>query len=85
MKRIVVCYCTVILSHLLKDSLYIANFSTQELPILSKLDPQVYGPPESAITKDLIEPELNGMKIEEVMICWKVYLPMSVFGLQSED
>ncbi|XP_033515786.1 lipoxygenase 6, chloroplastic-like [Nicotiana tomentosiformis] len=39
----------------------------KELPILSKLDPQIYGPPESAITKALIEPELNGMKIEEAI------------------
>ncbi|KAI7980628.1 hypothetical protein LOK49_Contig125G00013 [Camellia lanceoleosa] len=29
----------------------------REFPILSKLDPAVYGPPESAITKDLIEQE----------------------------
>ncbi|KAI7995979.1 hypothetical protein LOK49_LG11G00124 [Camellia lanceoleosa] len=29
----------------------------REFPILSKLDPAVYGPPESAIMKDLIEQE----------------------------
>lgn len=40
----------------------------QELPILSKLDPAVYGPPESAITKELIEEELNGMSVEKVLI-----------------
>nr|DAD30625.1 TPA_asm: hypothetical protein HUJ06_009476 [Nelumbo nucifera] len=39
----------------------------KEFPILSKLDPAVYGPPESAITKELIEQELNGMSIEEAI------------------
>lgn len=38
----------------------------QEFPILSKLDPAVYGPPESAITKECIEKELGGMNVEEV-------------------
>ncbi|KAG8365931.1 hypothetical protein BUALT_Bualt17G0023300 [Buddleja alternifolia] len=37
----------------------------KELPLLSKLDPEIYGPPESAITKDLIEKELNGISVEE--------------------
>lgn len=40
----------------------------QEFPILSKLDPAVYGPPESALTKELIEQELNGLSVEEVLI-----------------
>lgn len=39
----------------------------QELPILSKLDPAVYGPPDSAITRELIEQELGGMSVEEVL------------------
>ncbi|XP_044489221.1 lipoxygenase 6, chloroplastic [Mangifera indica] len=39
----------------------------KELPILSKLDPAVYGPPESAITKELIEEELNGMSVEKAI------------------
>lgn len=35
----------------------------------SKLDPEVYGPPESAITKELIEEEIGGfMTVEEVYI-----------------
>ncbi|CAL5365672.1 unnamed protein product [Camellia sinensis] len=38
---------------------------SQEFPILSKLDPAVYGSPESAITKDLIEQELNEMSVKE--------------------
>lgn len=59
------------------------HFSSQELPILSKLDPQIYGPPESAITKALIEPELNGMKIEEVIISFEVYTTI-FFSLQTE-
>ena len=41
---------------------------SQEFPILSKLDPAVYGPPESAITKELIEQEINGMSVEKVLI-----------------
>ncbi|KAK9286509.1 hypothetical protein L1049_014907 [Liquidambar formosana] len=40
----------------------------KEFPILSKLDHAVYGPPELAITKELIEQELNGMSVEEVFI-----------------
>lgn len=39
----------------------------REFPILSKLDPEVYGNPESAITRELIEEELNGMSIEEAI------------------
>ncbi|KAL5552464.1 hypothetical protein UlMin_039865 [Ulmus minor] len=36
-------------------------------PILSKLDPEVYGPPESALTKELIEQELHGMSVEQAL------------------
>lgn len=39
----------------------------KEFPILSKLDPAVYGPPQSAITKEIIERELNGMSVEEAL------------------
>ncbi|PSS28777.1 Lipoxygenase [Actinidia chinensis var. chinensis] len=41
----------------------------REFPIVSKLDPAVYGPPESAITKDLIEQELHmhRMSVEEAI------------------
>lgn len=39
----------------------------QEFPIVSKLDPEVYGPPESGFTKELIEEELKGMTVEQVM------------------
>lgn len=39
----------------------------QEWPLKSKLNPEVYGSPESAITKELIEHEIGGfMTIEEV-------------------
>lgn len=38
----------------------------QELPILSQLDPAVYGSPESAITKEIIARELNGISVDEV-------------------
>jgi lipoxygenase len=39
----------------------------KNFPILSKLDPKQYGPPESAITKEVLEAELNGMSIEEAI------------------
>ncbi|GAA0185728.1 oxygenase [Lithospermum erythrorhizon] len=39
----------------------------KEFPILSKLDPAEYGPPESAITKEVIELELSGMRIEQTL------------------
>ncbi|KAK4357604.1 hypothetical protein RND71_023214 [Anisodus tanguticus] len=51
----------------------------KELPILSKLNPQVYGHPESAITKALIEPELNGMKIEEAQSYGSMVLQKCAF------
>lgn len=35
---------------------------------MSKLDPEVYGPAESAITKEIVEQEIKGfMTIEEVI------------------
>ena len=30
------------------------------------MDPAVYGPPESAITKEVLEGQLDGMSVEEV-------------------
>ncbi|XP_021746681.1 lipoxygenase 6, chloroplastic-like [Chenopodium quinoa] len=39
----------------------------KEFPITSKLDPAVYGPPESKITKEVIEGELDGMSVEEAI------------------
>ncbi|TQE09282.1 hypothetical protein C1H46_005217 [Malus baccata] len=39
----------------------------KEFPILSKLDPAVYGPPESAITKELLEQEINGMSVDKAI------------------
>ncbi|XP_059627324.1 linoleate 13S-lipoxygenase 2-1, chloroplastic-like [Cornus florida] len=39
-----------------------------EWPLKSKLDPNVYGPPESAITKELVEQDIGGfMKLEEAL------------------
>lgn len=39
----------------------------QEFPIVSKLDPAVYGPPESALTKEILEKQMNGlMTVEQV-------------------
>ncbi|KAK8310339.1 hypothetical protein V6Z12_D02G180800 [Gossypium hirsutum] len=39
----------------------------KEFPILSKLDPAIYGPPESVITKELIEQELHGMSVDKAL------------------
>ncbi|XVF85209.1 hypothetical protein PTKIN_Ptkin17bG0099600 [Pterospermum kingtungense] len=39
----------------------------KEFPILSKLDPAVYSPPESSITKELIEQELHGMSVDKAI------------------
>ncbi|CAL9778770.1 unnamed protein product [Musa acuminata subsp. burmannicoides] len=33
----------------------------KEFPLVSKLDPEVYGPPESAMTEEMIEEEINGV------------------------
>ena len=49
---------------------------------MSKLDPQVYGPPESAITKEIVEEEIRGfMTLEEV----KQNINLISFGLISYD
>ncbi|KAI4336606.1 hypothetical protein L6164_015112 [Bauhinia variegata] len=39
----------------------------KEFPICSKLDSSEYGPPESAITKELLEHELGGMSLEKAI------------------
>ncbi|WRX14078.1 PLAT/LH2 domain - like 3 [Theobroma cacao] len=39
----------------------------KEFPILSKLDPAIYGSPESTITKELIEQELHGMSVDKAI------------------
>ncbi|KAI3467678.1 hypothetical protein Pfo_024341 [Paulownia fortunei] len=46
----------------------------KELPIVSKLDPAIYGPPESAITKELIAKELNGINVEEAIKDKKLFI-----------
>ncbi|GMP88268.1 hypothetical protein CsSME_00040315 [Camellia sinensis var. sinensis] len=40
----------------------------KEWPLKSKLDPKIYGPPESAITKELIEREIRGFMTLEVAL-----------------
>ena len=41
----------------------------QEWPLMSKLDPEVYGPAESAITKETVEEQIKGfMNLEEVLV-----------------
>ena len=39
----------------------------KEWPLRSKLDPDIYGPPESAITNEIIEEEIKGfMTVDKV-------------------
>lgn len=41
----------------------------QEWPLKSKLDPEIYGPQESAITTEMIKQEIGGiMTVDEVLI-----------------
>ncbi|XP_027344673.1 linoleate 13S-lipoxygenase 2-1, chloroplastic-like [Abrus precatorius] len=40
----------------------------KEWPLRSKLEPQIYGPPESAITKEVIESQINGYSTVEEAI-----------------
>ncbi|CAL5437836.1 unnamed protein product [Camellia sinensis] len=47
----------------------------KEWPLRSKLDPKIYGAPESAITKDLIEQEIKGMiTLEEALQQKKLFM-----------
>ncbi|KAA8549576.1 hypothetical protein F0562_001406 [Nyssa sinensis] len=46
-----------------------------EWPLKSKLDPKIYGPPESAITKELVEQEIGGfMTLEEALARKKLFI-----------
>ncbi|KAJ1421943.1 Lipoxygenase, plant [Sesbania bispinosa] len=46
-----------------------------EWPLKSKLDPDIYGPPESAITTDIIEQEIKGfMTVEEAIKQKKLFI-----------
>jgi lipoxygenase len=45
----------------------------QEWPINSKLDPQIYGPPESMLTTEIIEAQIGGLiKVHEVSADYKI-------------
>ncbi|CAH1452673.1 unnamed protein product [Lactuca virosa] len=46
-----------------------------EWPLMSKLDPQVYGPQESAITKEIVEQEIKGfMTLEQALAEKKLFM-----------
>ncbi|KAM0013813.1 putative linoleate 13S-lipoxygenase [Helianthus debilis subsp. tardiflorus] len=46
-----------------------------EWPLMSKLDPDVYGPPESAITKEIVEKEIGGvMSFDEALAQKKLFM-----------
>ncbi|THU58149.1 hypothetical protein C4D60_Mb03t11130 [Musa balbisiana] len=47
----------------------------QEFPLVSKLDPNIYGPPESLITEELIEREIKGiMTVKEALEQKKLFI-----------
>ncbi|KAL9225585.1 hypothetical protein vseg_001490 [Gypsophila vaccaria] len=46
----------------------------KEFPIMSKLDPAVYGPQDSAITKEILEQEMSGMTVEEAIENKKLFI-----------
>ncbi|KAD6453921.1 hypothetical protein E3N88_08627 [Mikania micrantha] len=46
-----------------------------EWPLMSKLDPEIYGPAESAITREIIEEEIKGfMTLEEALAQKKLFM-----------
>jgi Lipoxygenase len=45
----------------------------QVFPPVSKLDPDVYGPPESAIKEEHIIGQLNGMSIQQVILILHIF------------
>ncbi|KAL6628990.1 hypothetical protein ACP70R_028755 [Stipagrostis hirtigluma subsp. patula] len=46
-----------------------------EFPIKSKLDPAVYGPPESAITEELLEKQMKGtMTVEQALAAKRLFI-----------
>ncbi|KAK1435190.1 hypothetical protein QVD17_00951 [Tagetes erecta] len=46
-----------------------------EWPLMSKLDPEVYGPPESEITKEIVEKEIGGlMTFDEALAQKKLFM-----------
>lgn len=48
--------------------------NVQTFPIVSKLDPKVYGPAESAITVEILEQGIKGvMTVQEVMCATEIY------------
>ncbi|KAI3743197.1 hypothetical protein L1987_60903 [Smallanthus sonchifolius] len=62
------------------DSLYnegvnLPTIDSKEWPLKSKLDPKVYGPPESAITKEIVERQIRGYcSLEEAIEDKKLYI-----------
>lgn len=47
----------------------------KEFPFVSKLDPKIYGPPESGITKEIVEREIKGvMTVEEAIERKKLFV-----------
>ncbi|KAJ9555702.1 hypothetical protein OSB04_010316 [Centaurea solstitialis] len=58
----------------------------KEWPLMSKLDdPEVYGPPESAITKEIIQQEIGKLGIEDIMTLEEALERKKLFMLDYHD
>ena len=62
-------------------ALKVVSYVMQDWPMKSKLDPKIYGPPESLITTELVEREIRGiLNVNEVTYvhiirCQSSYVP----------
>uniref|UniRef100_A0A7N1A9D3 Lipoxygenase n=1 Tax=Kalanchoe fedtschenkoi TaxID=63787 RepID=A0A7N1A9D3_KALFE len=46
----------------------------KEFPIVSKLDPEVYGAPESALTKEIVEAEIKSMSVDQALAGKRLFI-----------
>ncbi|KAJ9555432.1 hypothetical protein OSB04_010046 [Centaurea solstitialis] len=61
------------------------DWSRYEWPLMSKLDPEVYGPPESAITKKNVEKEINRHNIQGFITFEEAFEQKKLFMLDYHD
>lgn len=46
----------------------------QEWPLKSKLDPAIYGPPESKITDEIVEQQIKGFMTLDEVSPWRLFI-----------
>ena len=62
-------------------ALKFVSYVIQDWPMKSKLDPKIYGPPETLITAELVEREIRGImtvnevKYVHIIRCQSPYVP----------